>query len=190
MKLTLRSKAHTLEMSMIALATFVLLPEFFAILGIDLFLLLSLLTCLLDERFPKAIPYIYQIAAIYGFGHLLISRNFLDVFGEYTRFWYSFLYLAVALGNILAVNIYFAVLKRQNTIAKVWSGAITFPSILVTIYFLMQYSSMEAVMPSLVLQTSLLISACASGIFLSVLATRARGEIIRKLLHKKKEVIQ
>ena len=30
-----------------------LLPEFFALFDIDLFLMLSLLTCLLDERFPK-----------------------------------------------------------------------------------------------------------------------------------------
>lgn len=174
---------------MIAVATFVLLPEFFALLGLDLFLLLSLLTCLLDDRFPKAIPYIYQIAAVYGFGHLLISRNFLDMFGEYTRFWYSFMYLVIALANIVAVNIYFAVLKRQNTIAKIWSGAITFPSILITIYFLVQYSSMQTTMPSLILQTSLLISACAIGISLSIFATRARWGIIQKLLHKKKEVI-
>lgn len=169
------------------MTSFTLQPEFFALLGIDLFLLLSLLSCLLEERFPKAIPYIYQFAAIYGFGHLLISRNFLDMFGEYTRFWYSFLYLVIALANIVALNIYFAVLKRQNTIAKIWSGTITFPSILVAIYFVMQYSSMQNSMPSIMLQISLLISACVLGISLTILA---RPEIIRKMLHKKKEVIR
>jgi hypothetical protein len=170
---------------MVVVTSFVLQPELFTLLGIDLFLLLSLLSCLLDERFPKAIPYIYQLAAIYGFGHLLISRNFLDMFGEYTRFWYSFLYLVIALANIVVVNIYFAVLKRQHTIAKIWSGAITFPSILVAIYFVMQYSSMQNSMPSIMLQISLLISACVIGISLIILA---RPEIIRKMLHKKKEV--
>jgi hypothetical protein len=172
---------------MVVVTTFVLHPEFFALLGIDLFLLLSLLTCLLDERFPKAIPYIYQIAAVYGFGHLLISRSFIDMFEEYTRFWYSFLYLVVALANIVAVNIYFAVLKRQYTTAKVWSGAITFPSILVTIYFVTQYSSMQNSMPSIILQISLLISACVMGICLSILASPGT---IRKLLQRKKEVSQ
>jgi hypothetical protein len=176
-----------IEKSMVVVTSFVLHPEFFALLGIDLFLLLSLLSCLLDERFPKAIPYIYQVAAVYGFGHLLISRNFLDMFGEYTRFWYSFLYLVIALANIIAVNIYFALLKRQNTIAKIWSGAITFPSILVTIYFVMQYSSMQTSMSSIMLQISLLISASVMGISLIILT---RPEIIRKLLHKKKEVIR
>jgi hypothetical protein len=167
--------------------SFVLQPEFFALLGIDLFLLLSLLSCLFDEKFPKAIPYIYQLAAIYGFGHLLISRNFLDMFGEYTRFWYSFLYLAIALANIVAMNIYFALVKRQNTIAKIWSGAITFPSILVAVYFVVQYSSMQNSMPSIMLQISLLISACVMGMSLSILA---RPGFIRKLLQRKKEVIQ
>jgi hypothetical protein len=172
---------------MVVVTTFILQPEFFALLGIDLFLLLSLLSCLLDERFPKAIPYIYQIAAVYGFVHLLISRNFLDMFGEYTRFWYSFLYLVIALANIVVVNIYFAVVKRQNTIAKVWSGAITFPSILVAIYFVVQYSLMQDSVPSIMLQISLLISACVMGMSLSILA---RPRIIRKLLQRKKEVIQ
>jgi hypothetical protein len=85
-----------------------LLPEFFALLGIDLFLMLSLLTCLLDERMPKALPYIYQLAALAGYGHLLISKNFLTIFGDYMRFWYCFIYLLACLANIVAVNIYFA----------------------------------------------------------------------------------
>jgi hypothetical protein len=166
---------------------FVLQPEFFALFGIDLFLLLSLLTCLLGERFPKTIPYIYQLAALYGFGHVLISRNFLDMFGEHTRFWYSFLYLVTALANIVAVGIYFAKVKRQNTISKIWSGTIAFPSILVAVYFVMQYSSMQISMPSIMLQIILLISAGVMGISLIILA---RPEIIRKLLHKEKEVIR
>jgi len=174
------------KQDMVVVTVLTLQPEFFALLGIDLFLLLSLLTCLLDERFPKPIPYIYQIAAIYGFIHLLISRNYLDMFGEYTRFWYSFLYLAIALANIVALNIYFAVLKRQYTISKIWSGALTFPSILVTVYFVTQYSAMQNSMPSIILQITLLISASALGISLSILASPG---IIRKLLRRKKEVI-
>jgi len=176
-----------LEKSMVVVTSFVLQPEFFALLGIDLFLLLSLLSCLFDQMFPKAIPYIYQLAAVYGFAHLWISRNFLDMFGEYTRFWYSFLYLVIALANIVAVNIYFAVLKKQHTIATIWSGTVTFPSILVAVYFVMQYSSMQNSMPSIMLQVSLLISACAIGLSLAILA---RPQIIRKLLPKKKEVIR
>jgi len=77
-------------------------------LSSDIFLLLSLLTCLLEDRFPNAVPYVYQIAAIMGFGHLVVSRMFLTVFDEYIRFWYNLFYLAVALANVVAVNLYLA----------------------------------------------------------------------------------
>jgi hypothetical protein len=178
---------------MVGMTTFTLQPEFFALMGIDLFLVLSLLTCLLDERFPKPIPYIYQIAAVYGFGDILISRNFMDIFGEYTRFWYSFLYLIVALANIIAVNVYFAILKRQYTVSMIWSGAVTLPSILVTLYFMTQYSSMQNYMPSITQQLGLLISASALAITISILIVLSiivRPGIIRKLLSRRKEVSQ
>jgi hypothetical protein len=122
-----------------------ILPEFFALLSIDLFLLLSLLTCLLEERFPKAIPYVYQIAALVGFGHLLVSKDFFTVFGEYMRFWYNFFYLAIALANIVAVNLYLAVSKKMWTLAKAWSAAVTFPTLFVSIFFVYNYSHLQGV---------------------------------------------
>ena len=122
-----------------------ILPELFALLSIDLFLLLSLLTCLLEERFPKAIPYVYQIAALVGFGHLLVSKDFFTVFGEYMRFWYNFFYLAIALANIVAVNLYLAVSKKMWTLAKAWSAAVTFPTLFVSIFFVYNYSHLQGV---------------------------------------------
>lgn len=122
-----------------------LLPEFFALLGIDVFLAISLLTCLLDKHFPQAIPYVYQIAALAGFGHLLISKEFIVLFGEYMRFWYCFIYLIVALANIVAVNIYLAVPKNSSrklrTLAKVFFGTVTFPTILTCLFFVSSYSN-------------------------------------------------
>lgn len=122
-----------------------LLPEFFALLGIDVFLAISLLTCLLDKRFPQAIPYVYQIAALAGFGHLLISKEFMVLFGEYMRFWYCFIYLIIALANIVAVNIYLAIpkssSKKLRTLAKVFFGTVTFPTILMCLFFISNYSN-------------------------------------------------
>ena len=146
-----------------------ILPEFFALLAIDLFLLLSLLTCLLDERFPKAIPYIYQIAALIGFGHLLVSRDFLTVFGEYMRFWYNFFYLMVALANVVAINVYFAVIKKNWLITKAWSGAITFPTIFISIFFVSNYSYIAgSEFPLLLLQIGLVIALVIMGISVSI----------------------
>lgn len=142
-----------------------LLPEFFALLATDLFLMLSLLTCLLDDRLPKAIPYIYQIAALMGYGHLLISREFMAASGEYMRFWYCFIYLFVALANIVAVNIYFAVVKKLWDLAKVWSGVVTFPTILVSMFFVSNYGyTSGAAFPLLFLRIGLVVSAIVMGI--------------------------
>lgn len=146
-----------------------ILPEFFALLAIDLFLLLSLLTCLLDERFPKAIPYVYQIAALVGFGHLLVSKDFLTIFGEYMRFWYNFFYLLVALANIVAINVYFAVIKQNWTLGKVWSGAVTFPTIFISIFFVSNYSYVAgSAFPMLLLQIGLVVALVIMGLSVSI----------------------
>ena len=115
-------------------------PEFFALLGIDLFLAISLLTCLLDRHFPWQLPYIYQLAALAGFGQLLVSREFMAFFGEYMRFWYSLLYLIVALANIIAVNIYLGIMKKLLNYAKVFMLTVTFPTLLLAVFFLSNYA--------------------------------------------------
>jgi hypothetical protein len=129
-----------------------LLPEFFALLGIDLFLLLSLLTCLLDDRFPKAISYVYQIAALAGFGHLIISKEFMIVFGEYMRFWYCFFYLVVALANIVAVNVYLGIVKKLLNYARVFMLTVTFPALSLAVLFLFSYAEAAVNPPIMVPQ--------------------------------------
>jgi hypothetical protein len=118
-----------------------LLPEFFTLLGIDVFLAISLLTCLLDKHFPSAIPYVYQLAALIGFGHLLVSKGFLTVFGVEMRFWYSIVYLLVAVANVIAVNVYIAVAKKMSTLALTFSGTVSFPTILLSVFFVSSYSN-------------------------------------------------
>jgi len=115
-------------------------PEFFALLGIDLFLAISLLTCLLDKHFPWQLPYIYQLAALAGFGQLLVSREFMALFGEYMRFWYSLLYLIVALANIIAVNAYLGIMKKLLNYAKVLMFTVTFPALTLAAFFLSNYA--------------------------------------------------
>jgi hypothetical protein len=116
------------------------MPEFFVLLGIDIFLAVSLLTCLFDKHFPPMLSYIYQLAALIGFGQLLVSKEFLPIFEEYTRFWYSIIYLAIGLTNIAAVNIYLAFTKKQINIAKVFLGAVTVPVYLVSAVFMNNYA--------------------------------------------------
>jgi len=158
-----------------------ILPEFFALLAIDLFLLLSLLTCLLEERFPKAIPYIYQIAALIGFGHLLVSKDFLTVFGHYMRFWYNFFYLLVALANIVAINVYFAVIKKSWVLAKVWAGVVVFPTILISIFFVSNYGFIAgSEFPLLFLQIGFAIAVIVMGASVSIFLSPDLLDKLRK----------
>jgi hypothetical protein len=115
-------------------------PEFFALLGIDLFLAVSLLTCLLDRHFPWQLPYIYQLAALGGFGQLLVSREFMLFFGDYMRFWYSLLYLVVALANIVAVNVYLGIMKKLVNHARVFLLTVTFPALSLATFFISNYA--------------------------------------------------
>lgn len=115
-------------------------PEFFALLGIDLFLAVSLLTCLLDRHFPWHLPYLYQLAALAGFGQLLVSKEFMVSFDAYMRFWYSLLYLVVALANIVAVNAYLGVIKKLVNYAKVFMFTVTFPALTLAALFLSSYA--------------------------------------------------
>jgi hypothetical protein len=141
--------------------------------------MLSLLTCLLDDRLPRSLPYIYQLAALVGFGHLLVSKNFFTVFGDYMRFWYSFIFLLVALVNIVAVNVYFAAVKNQWAIAKVWSGAVSFPAILISIFFVANYGFLQGMSFALFLQIAMVVSAIIMGtsiaLFLSPEVLRNRS---------------
>jgi hypothetical protein len=130
----------------------ILLPELFAMLSSDLFLLLSLLTCLLDDKVPKALPYVFQIAALSGFGHLLVSRMFLMEFDETMRFWYNLFYLGVALATVVAVNVYLAATKKAWTLAKMWSAGVTLPTMLVSISATYNYGYLQgAPLPPLLL---------------------------------------
>ena len=158
-------------------------PEFFTLLAINLYLMLSLLACLLEERLPKAIPYIYQIAALAGYGNMLISRSFLGIFNEYTRFWTSFVYLLVAMANIIAVNIYFAVWRKRWTLAKVWASVVTFPTVLISIFFVSNYSIMlGAQLPLLILQIGLVLSAMLMGVCISIFLS---PNLVRKLARRR-----
>lgn len=140
---------------------------------------------LLEDHFHEAILYVYQVATVVGFGHLLIGGDFLAVFGDYMRFWYCFFYLIVALANILAVNVYFVALRGCVELSRIWSCAVTFISILISVFFLSQHSLMQSAVFPLALQISLLVSAFVMGISISILLF---PEIARKLFRREREV--
>ncbi|UCD96676.1 MAG: hypothetical protein JSV35_01085 [Candidatus Bathyarchaeota archaeon] len=147
-----------------------MLPEFFAFLGVDFFVVTSLSTCLLEDDFPKGMPYLLQAAAIGGYVHILISKEFLAVFADYMRFWYCFLYLAVALGFIVALNVYLAAVKKKWTLAKIFSGAIAFPAIGVSAFFVSTY--IGPLLELYILQVAMLFTAIVLALSLTVFSPK------------------
>jgi len=125
------------------------LPEFFLLLGIDLFLGTSLLTCLLDKHFPAAIPYLNQIGALLGFAQLLIMKDSMSIFGDNVRLWCSLVYLIIVLANVVSVNVYIAFLKKMWSIARILFAFVTFPTILTATFFVVGYAASLEVLPPL-----------------------------------------
>jgi len=117
-----------------------ILPEFFVFLGVDVFVAMSLLTCLLDDHFPKPLPYLFQAGAIGGYVHIFISKEFLTIFGDYMRFWYCFLYMAVGLASLIALNVYLVTIKKRWAVAKIFAGVVVFPAIFISAYFVSVYA--------------------------------------------------
>jgi hypothetical protein len=77
-----------------------LLPEFLGILGVDIFLVLSILACVFD--FPTFLQYLYHISAYVGFLQLWV--NYVFAFSEETRFFICLAYLLIGLANVIFVN--------------------------------------------------------------------------------------
>jgi len=155
----------------IKVVAFSMLPELLAMVSSDLFLVLSLLACLLDDKVPKALPYIFQIAALSGFGHLLVSRMFMIEFDETMRYWYNVFYLGVALTSIVAVNVYLATSKKDWTLAKVWSGTVTFPALVISMLSVYSFGYLQGpilppLLPPLLITFSCLMLAATVGVLL------------------------
>ena len=105
-----------------------LLPEFLGVLGTDVFLVLSILTCLFD--FPVFLQYVYHISAFVGFGQLWIGYAF--AFSEETRFLICVAYLVIGLANIIFVNGYIGFRDKKILWTTSFLCSVTVPSTLIS----------------------------------------------------------
>ena len=156
-------------------------PELFALAGVFLFLALSLLTYFGEDRFPRKLPYIYQVAASLGLLFLVVSRFVLPDLEEPTRLWYCYGYLIVVLANTVGANVYLAVPKRQYKISRKWSAAVTFPAILISTYFVAQYGLTQTSLVPSIAQITVMASCAAIATCAGVLVFQ---RISRAPLHR------
>jgi hypothetical protein len=113
-------------------------PELLTLIGVNVFVALSLLTSLFDWLFPGKVPYVFQIAALAGFGLIWVNYAFLFFFGE-VRFWCSVFFLTVALLAVVAINVYVAVVKKRLGAAIAFLGALTMPVTFLSYYAASSY---------------------------------------------------
>ena len=112
-----------------------LVPEFFVLLGIDIFLAMSLLSHFLDDDLPSRLQYFFQVAAIVGLGELLMSQGFVNL----TRFWASIVYLVSALSSVVGVNVYLGLPRRRMDIASTFSETVTVPILMTSALFISSF---------------------------------------------------
>src|SRR5438309_586118 len=112
-----------------------LAPEFFVLLGINVFLAASVITALLDRHLPSILQYLFQGAAGAGLGELLLSQEVTSA----TRVWASIVYLAFALSSLVALNIRLAIVRRGMNIASILSQMMTVPVVMISALFLSSF---------------------------------------------------
>ncbi|HLE65003.1 MAG TPA: hypothetical protein VI816_02620 [Candidatus Bathyarchaeia archaeon] len=148
-----------------------LVPEFFTLLGIEIFQAISLLKIFLKEDLPPRLQYLFQVAAIAGLGQLLMGQVMIngEVLGrdptDPTRFWVGVLYLAMAVTSIIGLNVYFAVVRRKITLASIFSGTVTVPTVITSALVVASFPNGEV---SLTPASILMLTVAALVICLSI----------------------
>src|SRR5438093_12398685 len=115
-----------------------LVPEFFIVLGIFIFLAMSFLSALLDDDLPSILQYLFQGAAAVGPGLLLMNQAFINggilsrAPGDPTRFWISIVYLSSAVSVVAGLNVYLAIVRRKMALSSAFSGTVTVPTFMIS----------------------------------------------------------
>ena len=142
-----------------------LVPEFFVLLGIVIFLGMSLLSALLDDSLPSRLQYLFQIAAMVGLGELLTSQGSVEL----TRFWVSIVYLASALSSVVGLNVYLWVPRRRMDMASTFSETVTVPTLMISAVFIYTFLGKDggelSFSPAAILTIAVLILVTSLSIF-------------------------
>jgi hypothetical protein len=119
-----------------------LLPEFLTLLGIEVFVAMSLLSVLLNRDIPTSAQWLFQGAAGLGLGQLVVTEGFgTSSVIDASRFWISIFYLTLSVCSVAGTNVYLAVVRRKTAIASAFSGTITTPTVSVSVLVVSSYLS-------------------------------------------------
>ncbi len=110
-------------------------PQFFLLLGVDIFIGASILSVLLDKYFPASMSYVLDLASFVGFAELLIGPEFFSTMSSTMQFYVSFGYTLIAILTVIALNAYLYFIVQAKRVGAVFATAATVPSMLATLFF-------------------------------------------------------
>ena len=110
-------------------------PQFFILLGIDVFLGEAILTVMFDEHFPTGLPYILEASALLGFVQLVLGPQYLTGYPTEVQFYYCMAYAIIAVASVLASNLYLAFVRGRMRLGGFFAIAGSIPSCLFLAFF-------------------------------------------------------
>jgi hypothetical protein len=114
-------------------------PQFLLLVGINIFLGGSILSVMLDDHFPKGLPYILDIGSFVGFSELLVGPQFTASFSQTLQFYYCLGYLAIGVLSIVGLNLYLLIAKQRLIAGALIALVATTPAILLSAFFASTY---------------------------------------------------
>ncbi len=147
-------------------------PEVYGLIGTFVFLVLSIYTAIFDNHYHKGLPYLYQVAAVAGFGQLFYG----SICGlMQTRFLLNLSYVIFSLANIIGLFAWMLYKKHKisNLLKYAYFFFILLPSNLTVASIYFGYLQPSPLPLSLFpLEASpLLLVLSAIGVFIGALAT-------------------
>ena len=114
-------------------------PQFFILLGVDIFLGGSIVTIMFDEDFPTGLPYVLDFAALVGLIQLALTPQYLTGYPVEIQFDYSVIYAVTAILAIAGSNLYLVLVRGRWMEGGAFAVTATVPSIIATPFFVSAY---------------------------------------------------
>jgi len=156
-------------------------PEFFILLGIDIFLGGSVIVIVFDEHFPVGLPYLLDFGALVGFIQLVLGPQYLTGYPVEMQFYYSAAFAVTAIMAILGSNLYVVFVRGRPRIGCAFAITATLPASLSTLFFMADYvNGVSASLPLLPLLPwpmiwGIFVTASAMIMTAMVAVTRKKG---------------
>jgi hypothetical protein len=110
-------------------------PQFFLLLGVDIFLGGSIATVIFDQEFAMWLPYAFDVCAVAGFLELYFVPNYLTGYPVEMQFYYCLAFAMIATLSILGANLYLFLVRHKGLLAGAFAIMATLPSVLSLAYF-------------------------------------------------------